>query len=178
MDCKYKNHPDRFCYICGNVILPGRVAKITAVVKQAYHYYFGVKLGDQEKAFAPHVSCKTCIENLREWENKKRQGMPFAVPMVWREGKDHVTDCYFTLTNVQGINHKNKHCVQYPDILSAIRPVPHGPCLPVPKPDVAIRSCSESESDKTYDRTEGVEYWSEENDWPVPLTQADLNGLT
>ena len=75
------------------------------------------------------------------------------------------------MTNLQGINRKNKHCVQYPDIPSAIRPVPHGPSL-------AIKSSSESESDNTYDRTEGVEYWSEENDWPVPLTQADLNGLT
>ena len=30
----------------------------------------------------------------------------------------------------------------------------------------------------THDRTEGVEYWSEENDRPVPLTQVDLNDLT
>ena len=82
------------------------------------------------------------------------------------------------MTNLQGINRKNKHCVQYPDIPSAIRPVPHGPSLPVPKPDVAIKSSSESESDNTYDRTEGVEYWSEENDRPLPLTQADLNDLT
>jgi len=103
--------------------------------------------------------------------------MPFAVPMVWREGKDHVTDCYFCMTNLQGINRKNKHCVQYPGIPSAIRPVPHGPSLPVPRPDVAIKSSSESESENTYDRTEGVEYWSEENDWPVPLTQAELNDL-
>ena len=65
-------------------------------MKKAYQCYFGVKLGDQDKAFAPHVSCKACVENLRDWENeKKRKSMPFAVPMVWREGKDHVTDCYF-----------------------------------------------------------------------------------
>ena len=99
--------------------------------------------------------------------------MPFAVFMVWREGKDHVTDCYFCMTNLQGINRRNKHCVQYPDIPSAIRPVLHGPSLPVPKPDVAIKSSSQSESD----RTEGVEYWSEENDRAVPLTKADLNYL-
>ena len=153
MDRKCKSHPHRFSYICGNVILPGRVAKITAFVKKAYHCYFGVKLGDQDKAFAPHVSCKTCVENLRDWENEKRNSMPFAVPMMWRDGKDHVTDCYFCMTNLHGINRKNKHCVQYSDIPSAIRPVPHGPSLPVPKPDVAIKSSSESESDNTYDRT-------------------------
>ena len=158
------------------MILPSRIAKITGFVKKAYHSYFGVKLGDQDKAFAPHVSCKTCVENPRDWENGKRKSMPFAVPMVWREGKYHVTDCYFCMTNLQGINRKNKHCVQYHDIPSAIIPVPHGPSLPVPKPDVEMQSSSES--DNSYDRTEGAEYWSEENNWPVPLTQADLNVLT
>ena len=37
MDCKCPNDPDRFCYICGNVILPGRVAKVTDFVKKVYH---------------------------------------------------------------------------------------------------------------------------------------------
>ena len=82
MERKCTNHPDRFCYICGNVILPRRLANITDFVKKAYHAYFGVKLGDQDKPFAPHVSCKTCVENLRDWSNKKRKSMPFAVPMV------------------------------------------------------------------------------------------------
>ena len=104
--------------------------------------------------------------------------MPFAVPMVWREGKDNVTDCYFCITNLQGINRKNKHCVQYPDVPSAIRPVPHGPDLPVPEPDVAMGSSSESKSDNTADRAQSEEYMPEENDRPVPLTQADLNELT
>ena len=104
--------------------------------------------------------------------------MPFAVPMVWREGKDHVTDCYYCMTNLQGINRKNKHCVQYTDIPSAIRPVPHGPNLPVPNPDVDIESSSESKSDNIYNRTEGAEYWSEENNWPVTLTHANFIDLT
>ena len=77
------------------MILPGRVAQITAFVNEANHCYFGVNPGDQDKAFAPLASCKTCVENLRDWENEKRKGMPIAIPMVWREGKDHVTDCFF-----------------------------------------------------------------------------------
>ena len=177
MDRKCASHPDRFCYICGNVILPGRLAKITDFVKKAYHDYFGVKLGDQDKPYALHVSCKTCVENLHDWRDKNRKSMPFAVPIVWREDKDHVTDCYFCITNLQGINHKNKHCVQCPDVPSAIKPVLHGPDLPVPVPDVTMESRSESESDNKSDRAEGEEYMPEENDRPVPLTQADLNDL-
>ena len=75
------------------------------------------------------------------------------------------------MTNLQGINRRNKHCVQYPDVPSAIRPE-----LSVPKPDVAMESSSES--DNTYDRTEDEEHLSEENDKPVPLIQANLNDLT
>ena len=48
MDWTCKNHPNRFCYICGHVVLPDRQAKITDFVKKAYQAYFGVKLGDQD----------------------------------------------------------------------------------------------------------------------------------
>ena len=65
MDCKCKNNPDRFYYICGNVVLPNCQAKITDLVKKEYHEYFGVKLGDQYKAFAPYICCKICVESLK-----------------------------------------------------------------------------------------------------------------
>ena len=70
MDHKCKNNPDRFCYICGNVVLLNCLAKITDFVKKAYHYYFGVKLGDQDKPFTPHVCC---VVNLRDWRIVKRR---------------------------------------------------------------------------------------------------------
>ncbi|CAH1107944.1 unnamed protein product [Psylliodes chrysocephalus] len=59
--------------------------------------------------------------------------MPFAVPMVWREPKDHVTDCYFCLTNVKGIGPKSKHTVRYCNLPSALRPVKHSEQFPIPK---------------------------------------------
>ena len=78
-----------------------------------------------------------------------------------------MTDCYFCMTKLQGINRKSKHCVQYPDVLSATRPVLHGPDLPVPKPNVAMESSCKSESDNTSHRADGEEYMPEENDRPV-----------
>ena len=71
--------------------------------------------------------------------------MPFAIPMVWKERKDHITDCYFFMINLKGINHKNKNHVQYPDVPSAIKPIPHNPHLPVPEPDSNMECSSDFE---------------------------------
>jgi hypothetical protein len=38
------------------------------------------------------------------------------------------------MVNVAGYDKKNKKGITYPNLLSAIRPVPHGPDLPVPSP--------------------------------------------
>lgn len=102
MNRKCKNDPNRFCYICGEVILPGRQSNITSFVKTSYQVYFGMKLGDQDKTFAPHFCCKTCVQNFRRWRKGKINSLPFGIPMQWREGKDHVTDCYFCLTDLKG----------------------------------------------------------------------------
>ena len=104
-----KNNPDRFCYIIGKVTLPNRKTKITSFVKKCYHAYFGMKLGYQNKPFAPHICCKACEENLRRWSKGKIKNLPFGVPMLWKEGKDHITDCYFCMTNLQGVYFACKH---------------------------------------------------------------------
>jgi hypothetical protein len=77
-------------------------SNITDFVKKSYHAYFGVKVRDQDKTFAPHVRSKTCVENLCRWWNKSKDRLPFAVPMVWRVGIDHSSDCYFCMTNLEG----------------------------------------------------------------------------
>ena len=104
-----KNNPDRFCYICGKITLPKRKTKITSFVKKCYHAYFGMKLGDQDKPFAPHICCKACVANLRRWSKGNIKNLPFGVPMVWREGKNHINDCYFCMTNLQGVYFACKH---------------------------------------------------------------------
>ena len=69
MDHKFKNDPHKFCHICSNVVLPNCQGKIIDFVKKAYHDYFGVKLGDQDKPFTLHICYKTCgeLEGLKEW---------------------------------------------------------------------------------------------------------------
>ena len=45
---------------------------MTGFIKCAYHCDFGIKLGDQEKSWAPHMVCETRTETLRGWTNDKR----------------------------------------------------------------------------------------------------------
>jgi hypothetical protein len=64
--------------------------------------------------------------------------MPFAVPTVWREPKDHSSNCYFCLTNVTGITSKSKHTVKYLNVPPAMRPVPQNEMLPIPTPPANV----------------------------------------
>ncbi|KAJ4447238.1 hypothetical protein ANN_09242 [Periplaneta americana] len=71
-------------------------------VKKSYLAYFGIKLGDQSKAWAPHKVCRVCIEELHHWINGRRLLLSFGVPMVWREQSNHSNDCYFCSCDVKG----------------------------------------------------------------------------
>ena len=55
-----KNMPDVFCHICGEYNVVHNRNPVTSFIKRAYHAYFGMKMGDQEKAWAPHMAGKTC----------------------------------------------------------------------------------------------------------------------
>ncbi|CAI9623804.1 unnamed protein product [Staurois parvus] len=54
-------------------------------------------MGDQDKSWAPHICCNSCGTALEQWLNGKKASMPFAVPMIWREPTDHVSNCYFCM---------------------------------------------------------------------------------
>jgi hypothetical protein len=126
--------PQKFCYICGSYVFDSKLRQIDSFVKKLYFSYFQLKVGDQDKSFAPHIACNTCVEGLRYWYDGKRKAMPFAILMQWRERKNNYDDCYFCVVNLTGYNKNNKKGIKYPNLLSAIRPVSHGPELPVPSP--------------------------------------------
>jgi hypothetical protein len=139
------NHPDVFCYICGEYTLKASRKPISEFVKRAYVGCFGVTLGDQDKPSTPHIVCKTCTEHLRQWANGKRSCLKFAAPMVWREPKNHFDDCYFCIVNITGINRNNRDKWSYPDLPSARRPVQHSHLVPVP-PSRELPQLSEDKS--------------------------------
>ena len=46
-------------------MLANQNCQITIIAKQAYFSYFKLKLGDQDKSWAPHTVCKTSAEVLK-----------------------------------------------------------------------------------------------------------------
>ena len=86
-----RNHPDVFCYICGEYMLAKYRVNVIDFTKRAHKAYFAIKLRDQDKSWTPHKDCKQCTETMCRWIQGKATFMRFGVSMVlWREGTDHV----------------------------------------------------------------------------------------
>ena len=94
------------------------------------------------------------------------------------EEKDHVTDCYFYMINLKVINCKNKNHVQYPNVLSTIRPIPYGLDLPALEPDGnMVYSLYSEPSDMTVVAGDDA-YKPVKDNQPVSLIQTKFNHLT
>lgn len=104
--------------------------------------------------------------------------MPFAIPMVWRESKNHIDDCYFCCVNVVGFSTKNKNKILYPNLDSARRPIPHDDTLPIPVPPLGIEEpecVDDTNPDESSDDDD--EYLPEKITYPKLFNQHDLNDL-
>jgi len=102
MPRKCLNHPVTFCYVCGEMTFKSQRQNFTLLVKKCYNLCFGCKVGDKHKSLTPHICCVMCVRFLAGWVNDTHQ-MPFSVLMVWREQKDHSSNCHFCFTNITGI---------------------------------------------------------------------------
>ena len=158
---------------------------LTTRTKKAYHQYFGCKAGDQDNPWTPHICCNSCATALNEWLKKKRKVIPFAVPMIWREPTDHINDCYFCLTPSmkKGFNRKKTSLIKYPNIPSAIRPVPHCDELPIPEPceeaDLLSSDYAESRDESSISEpctSKSVEFGNTTAE-PHLISESELNDL-
>lgn len=175
--CKNSPNSITFCYICGDFVVKKHQRNITDFVKKVYFAYFGVEIGNQDKCWVPHKVCYVCVEDLRKWYKKEKKAFKFAVPMVWREQKNHSNDCYFCSIDVSGYNSKNKKVIVYPNLTSADRPVKHGPGLPVPEPPQSIDDVLQSSPEFSESQPSTDEFQCPPNLKPQLFTQAELNDL-
>jgi len=109
--------------------------------------------------------------------------MLFAAPMVWREPSNQSSDCYFYLTPLvtSGMDRK-KQRIDYLNITSAIRPVPHEKDQPESEPpkEYNLNSKMEQEhTEKTGLREEPTDpdFQGPASESPHKLTQNKLNDL-
>ena len=175
-----KNDTDTFRYICGELTLLKYRRNLTDKIKRLYYAYFGCAVGDQGKVWSPHYCCLDCSGELSRWFLGKKVDMGFAVPMIWREQKDHITDCYFCLTKTKGYNQRNRKKILYPNLSSAICPVLHSADLPVSIPPSCLRELKSefSENSENLSRdSDDTFQLSQEATKPYLISQEDLNDL-
>ena len=180
------NKANSFCYVCGEIRTVARRRTITSLLRTAYFHYFDCKIGDQDKSWALHICCKPCYNGLTAWLNGRKAAFNFAIPMVWREPRNHADDCYFCLTNITVFNASSWKKIKYPNLRSAMRPVPHSDDLPVPTPPVNkdLLSSPDEEIPSREDSAESLSlediestYSGTSGNKPHWITQEDLNDL-
>ena len=113
MDRKCKNNPGRFCYINWNVVLSNSQTKISDFRKK----HIAITLKSNYEIRISHLLISFAVKRVEDLRDGKRKSIPFAILMVWREEKDHITDNYFCMKNLKGINRQNKHLYNNPTSL-------------------------------------------------------------
>lgn len=79
------------------------------------------------------ICCSSCARSLR-WLKDSHSSVPSAIPMAWRQQKNHLHDWYLYLNNISGFSSQSKHCIQYLNLLFTIWPIPHNDNLQISQP--------------------------------------------
>ena len=147
---------------------------INEKVRELYAAYFGRTI--RKQPWTPNMVCTNCSATLTSWATKKRVKMPFGVSMLWNQLQNHLEDCYFCLTDINGLSKRNRKTWKYPDLLSAPRPQPHSGDAATPKslkpetesePTPELHSFSTDESDGSHRAASA----------PTKFDQQELNDL-
>lgn len=109
---------NKFCFVCGSYIFAKTKKSFSERVQSEYGQYFGIEPKFLSESWTPKSVCGSCSSRLNDFSNGIGRHLPFYTPMMWRNPIDHVTDCYFCLTKVQG--GKNGKAI-YPNVQS-VRP--------------------------------------------------------
>ena len=105
--------------------------------------------------------------------------MPFAVRVVWREPRDHVSDCYFCMTDVTSVTAKNTKHINHPNVPSAMRPVLHSDKLKVPISTEDWSSDASDDYDQSTDEHKSTlqsddEFFHTQSSYPRLINQYEL----
>ena len=99
----------------------------------------------------------------------QKEAKPFGVPMIWREQRDHVSDCHVCMIKITGFSRKSKSIIIYPICKSALRPVPHCSDIPVVSPPSGDTEPVLSDESSCSDESEDTEIDPSFKDESKPL---------
>lgn len=162
--------PNRLFYKTG---LPDCSAKITYFMK-AYHVYLRVKLGNQDKSFANHIYCKTCVENLQDFKGTRKEAICYLWP-IRVEGRETLRHRQLRLLDKSNRHHYQQQTPSSTPWCSFCHNT--SPSWPRATCQCSTESSSDPEFSITSDSVEFGAYKTEEDYRPVPLTQAEVNDL-
>jgi len=78
--------------------------------------------------------------NLNKW-TKIRAAMPFDVPMIWIDPKEHdPAECYACVHYTDGMNRRKSGSLKYIPTTYTQLPLPHSNAIPVPTKPISIRT--------------------------------------
>jgi hypothetical protein len=128
-------------------------------------------MGDQDKPWALYTVCSVCVEELRKWIKGKKKALRFGIPMAWHQPINLFDGCYFCMCTLKGFNTKNKKGITYPNLPSAIRPLPHGPDIPVPNPPKQLHTLEAELSATPNESLADYQYGTDTHGTPEPFIQ-------
>lgn len=120
------NSSSKFCCMCGEYVIVKKRREITDYVRELFELYFGMSLRNTDKYWVPNRICSGCRSGLCRWA-KTGKYYSLSQPMIWREPRNHMNDCYFCATKIHGYNGKYLAKVEYEYVSSVTKPLTDGP---------------------------------------------------
>jgi len=96
---------DKFFYVCGTFKTSHFRRTINDWTKDKYLECYNTPIKNLDKVWVPRSICNACRINFIKWKEIKTDVI--IQPAVWREPKNHHSDCYFCACHVTGYNNKN-----------------------------------------------------------------------
>jgi hypothetical protein len=179
-----KNHPNLFCCVCGELTLNSNEILLLWFLELLINFTLADKLAIRTRIGLQEF---TALLVSVVWPNGSKVPVNQCHSLFPWFGVNlcHLTDCYFCRTFTIGFSGKSKQTTQYPNIPSAIRPIPHNDSLPIPgppktytlQPEIDLKDF-ELQPGPCYASTDDEECSDDSADGqPHLITQSELNDL-
>ena len=125
------NDPNNFCYICGSFVAKAQPQNVTKFVQKEYYAYLEQNWVTRTK-HGLHIKfvvvvLNHCFDGAMESKKVWHLSSPWC-----EESQRHIEINAISAVAMFLDSMQKKHHIPYPNLPSAIRPVPHGPDVPVP----------------------------------------------